>query len=176
MGMTPEEAEEMALSAIADDQDEAELAAWVKASNDAFLESVIRGEGGYPHKARRAAKLERARRRREAAGQGAPDDPVEVAPVRLTPNQEAAALFVAEFERAGIACKARPTKAIKGREVRDGWMVNVRDNDTETGLVAVWWGRKHFEAYFEIVGHSDRTVEAAELFAAAMILARSKDA
>lgn len=55
------------------------------------------------------------------------------------------------------------TEAIAGVKVRDGWAVNYHDNETEVGLVAVWWGRGHFKAYIEMVGHIGRTAEAAAL-------------
>jgi hypothetical protein len=84
----------------------------------------------------------------------------------MTKNQAAAESFAGILQRIGLPAKARRTQKVNGRDVVDGWTVNVRDAEAEVGYVAVWHGRGHFLAYVEINGHRDRTDETAALFAA----------
>jgi hypothetical protein len=92
--------------------------------------------------------------------------PVDIEVTR-TDNHLAAYSFAAALKE-GLDVKpdlvhVMRTEAIAGVKVRDGWTVNYHDNETEVGLVAVWWGRGHFKAYIEMVGHIGRTAEAAAL-------------
>lgn len=83
----------------------------------------------------------------------------------LSKNEAAATMFADVLvSRCGLPAKARRTQKIQGRDVVDGWVVNVRDPEAEVGYVAAWWGRGHFTAYVEIAGHIDRTDEVAALF------------
>lgn len=75
---------------------------------------------------------------------------------------------------AGFPARARQTQAVQGRKVRDGWSVNLRDEDEEIGVVACWWGRGHFTAFAEIAGHRERTEEAAELLVRLLRAARGE--
>jgi hypothetical protein len=84
----------------------------------------------------------------------------------MTKNQAAAESFAGILQRVGLPAKARRTQKVNGRDVVDGWTVNVRDAEAEVGYVAVWYGRGHFLAYVEITGHRDRTDETAAMFAA----------
>lgn len=84
-----------------------------------------------------------------------------------TENELAARMF-ADALKEGLDVRpdlvhVMKTEAISGNRVRDGWTVNYHDGEAEVGLVAVWWGRGHFKAYIEIVGHIGRTAEAAAL-------------
>lgn len=82
-------------------------------------------------------------------------------------NHQAAEAFAKILNAAGLKCRPMRTQAIANRgQVKDGWVVNYHDQDTEIGFVATWWGRNHFQAFVEIAGHSDRTAEAADIFAA----------
>ena len=109
---------------------------------------------------RQAAERDAARRREDTA------QPVDIEVTR-TENEQAARMFAAALKE-GLDVKpdqvhVMRTEAIAGVKVRDGWTVNYHDNETEVGLVAVWWGRGHFKAYIEMVGHIGRTAEAAAL-------------
>lgn len=79
----------------------------------------------------------------------------------LSKNRVAAETFADMLADAGLNAKARPTQRIQGRDVRDGWTVNVRDDEHEIGIVACWWGRDHFTCFLEIAGHVDRSAEGA---------------
>jgi hypothetical protein len=108
--------------------------------------------------AQQAAEREAARRREDTA------QPVDIEVTR-TENEQAARMF-ADMLQAAVdpnLVHVMRTEAIAGNKVRDGWTVNYHDSETEVGLVAVWWGRGHFKAYIEIVGHVGRTAEAAAL-------------
>jgi hypothetical protein len=117
--------------------------------------------------AKRLAHLEQQAAERAAAH--ANEDraqPVDIEVTR-TDNHLAAYSFAAALKE-GLDVKpdlvhVMRTEAIAGVKVRDGWTVNYHDNETEVGLVAVWWGRGHFKAYIEMVGHIGRTAEAAAL-------------
>jgi hypothetical protein len=90
---------------------------------------------------------------------------VEIAADARSKNELAAHQFAGLLCEAGIQCKPMRTKAIAGRgPVVDGWVVNYRDNASEIGIVAAWWGRQHFTAFVEVAGHAERTVETALLF------------
>lgn len=93
---------------------------------------------------------------------------------RLSRNQPFAERFADALRNAGHVATARPTQRVQGREVIDGWAVNVRDNENEAGVVAVWWGRAHFSCYFEMNGHADRTDEAAALMVALLDMLKSE--
>lgn len=93
---------------------------------------------------------------------------------RLSRNQPFAERFADALRNAGHVATARPTQRVQGREVIDGWAVNVRDNENEAGVVAVWWGRAHFSCYFEMNGHADRTAEAAVLMVAVLDILKSE--
>jgi hypothetical protein len=86
----------------------------------------------------------------------------------LSKNREAAERFAEQLKAGGMNAIARQTKRIQGREVVDGWTVNVRDDAQEVGIVAAWWGRNHFTCFIEVTGHADRTDEAAGIVMAAM--------
>jgi hypothetical protein len=86
----------------------------------------------------------------------------------MSENQIYAEKFAAIMRRRGFVALARQTHRVQGREVVNGWTVNVRDNETEMGVVACWFGRRHFVSYLEIAGHADRTEEAAELMGVMM--------
>lgn len=84
-----------------------------------------------------------------------------------TENEKAARLF-AMFLEDLVPCdlvQVMKTQSIAGSKVIDGWTVNYHDPHTEIGLVAVWWGRGHFKAYVEMVGHIGRTAEGATVLA-----------
>lgn len=83
-------------------------------------------------------------------------------------NQDHAENFAAMLRSSGLNAKARATQRIQGRDVHDGWQVNVRDDAQEIGIVACWHGRQHFVCYLEITGHAERTEEAADIMLAAM--------
>jgi len=105
-----------------------------------------------------AAEREAARRSEDTA------QPVDIEVTR-TENEQAARMF-ADLLQAAVdpnLVHVMRTEAIAGNKVRDGWTVNYHDNEAEVGLVAVWWGRGHFKAYIEMVGHIGRTAEAAAL-------------
>lgn len=117
--------------------------------------------------AARLAHLEQQAAER-AAAQANEDrsQPVDIEVTR-TENEQAARSF-ADALKEGLDVKPDfvhvvRTEAIAGNKVRDGWAVNYHDPETEVGLVAVWWGRGHFKAYIEMVGHIGRTAEAAAL-------------
>lgn len=105
-----------------------------------------------------AAEREAARRREDTA------QPVDIEVTR-TENEQAARMFAGMLQAAvdPNLVHVMKTEAIAGNKVRDGWTVNYHDNEAEVGLVAVWWGRGHFKAYIEMVGHIGRTAEAAAL-------------
>jgi len=107
---------------------------------------------------KQAEEREVARRREDTA------QPVDIDAVR-TENEQAARMFAGLLQAAVDAnlVHVMKTEAIAGSKVRDGWTVNYHDNEAEVGLVAVWWGRGHFKAYIEMVGHIGRTAEAAAL-------------
>lgn len=110
---------------------------------------------------RKQAEQREAARRREDTAQ-----PVDIE-VSRTENEQAARMFAAALKE-GLDVKpdlvhVMRTEAIAGNKVRDGWTVNYHDNEAEVGLVAVWWGKGHFKAYIEMVGHIGRTAEAAAL-------------
>lgn len=118
-----------------------------------------------------------SRETRRQAAREASDAPEEPKPVSAatgqrrasegpSENQLAAEQFAEIIGKSGLVAKARPTQRIQGREVHDGWTVNVRDEKAEIGVVACWYGRRHFIAFVEITGHSDRTVETAEMMRA----------
>lgn len=91
-----------------------------------------------------------------------------------TRNQLAAELFAARMRAAGYPAEARKTLSIANvGPVRDGWVVNIRDDEAEAGIVATWWGRAHFQAYVEIFGHIERTEDAARGLALALQALRS---
>jgi hypothetical protein len=105
-----------------------------------------------------AAEREAARRREDTA------QPVDIEMTR-TENEQAARMF-ADMLQAAVdpnLVHVMRTEAIAGNKVRDGWTVNYHDTEAEVGLVAVWWGKGHFKAYIEMVGHIGRTAEAAAL-------------
>jgi hypothetical protein len=109
---------------------------------------------------KQAEEREVARRREDTA------QPVDIDAVR-TENEQAARMFAAALKE-GLDVKpdqvhVMKTEAIAGSKVRDGWTVNYHDSESEVGLVAVWWGKGHFKAYIEMVGHIGRTAEAAAL-------------
>lgn len=84
----------------------------------------------------------------------------------MTPNQKAADDLAQILRDAGYPdAKARATQAVNGMKVSDGWQVNVHDEVTEIGLVAVFWGRKHFKCYVEFVGSTSDAVEIGKSFA-----------
>lgn len=93
----------------------------------------------------------------------------------LSQNQHDAETFAGILRSSGLNAKARETKRIQGRDVYDGWMVNVRDEGQEIGIVAAWHGRRHFVCYVEIAGHAERTEEAARIMLAAMKFAWGQD-
>jgi len=117
--------------------------------------------------AERLAHLEQQSAERAAAHANEDkSQPVDIEVTR-TENEQAARSFAAALKE-GLDVKpdlvhVMRTEAIAGVKVRDGWTVNYHDNETEVGLVAVWWGRGHFKAYIEMVGHIGRTAEAAAL-------------
>lgn len=82
-------------------------------------------------------------------------------------NQADAETFASILRSSGLNAKAVATKRIQGRDVYDGWTVNVRDQEQEIGVVACWHGRRHFVCYLEVTGHADRTEEAAAIMLAA---------
>lgn len=84
----------------------------------------------------------------------------------MSKNEVAAHNFALILGRVGLPARPRRTQKVNGRDVIDGWTVNVRDSEAEIGYVAVWYGRGHFQAYIEITGHRDRTDETAAMFAA----------
>lgn len=104
------------------------------------------------------------------------DEPAPPLPWRLPEgNQVHAEAFAKILRDARLPCQVMGTHAIAGRgPVKDGWVVNYHDPDTEIGLVAAWWGRRHFTAYLEIAGHCDRTEETAELLVKAFKIARQQ--
>lgn len=108
--------------------------------------------------AQQAAEREAARRSEDTA------QSVDIEVTR-TENEQAARMF-ADMLQAAVdpnLVHVMRTEAIAGNKVRDGWTVNYHDNEAEVGLVAVWWGKGHFKAYIEMVGHIGRTAEAAAL-------------
>lgn len=115
--------------------------------------------------AKRLAHLEQQAAERAAAHANQDrTQPVDIEVTR-TENEQAARSF-AEMLQATVdpnLVHVMRTQAIAGSKVRDGWTVNYHDSETEVGLVAVWWGRGHFKAYIEMVGHIGRTAEAAAL-------------
>ena len=108
----------------------------------------------------------------------APREPEPVEPIKQrepTENEWRAMEFCTVLSNYGVATLIpRKTQAINNRPVRDGWAVNYVDPESEIGLVAVWHGRRHFEAYLEVKGHSDRTQETAAAFARLLVTARSE--
>lgn len=117
--------------------------------------------------AKRLAHLEQQAAERAAAH--ANEDRAQPVDIEVTRTEnELAARSFADALKEGLDVKpdlvhVMRTEAIAGNKVRDGWAVNYHDNETEVGLVAVWWGRGHFKAYIEMVGHIGRTAEAAAL-------------
>lgn len=101
---------------------------------------------------------------RKAAVDDTPADPVSL-PAEASTNRAAADRFARALSAVGLTTGVRATNVVQGRPVKDGWAVNVRDEDREIGYVAAWWGRAHFLAYIEMAGHRSRTDEAAQLFA-----------
>jgi hypothetical protein len=69
-----------------------------------------------------------------------------------TPNQFRAEEWAARMVSAGFPCKPMRTQAIGGVQVRDGWVVNIHDQEAEAGVVAAFWGRGHFRVHNEFVG------------------------
>jgi len=117
--------------------------------------------------AKRKAMIEQQAAEREAARRSEDTaQPVDIEVTR-TENEQAARMFAAALKE-GLDVKpdqvhVMRTEAIAGNKVRDGWTVNYHDTEAEVGLVAVWWGKGHFKAYIEMVGHIGRTAEAAAL-------------
>lgn len=91
----------------------------------------------------------------------------------MTPNEQAATHFAGILTKAGFPAKARPTAAVAGVKVKDGWAVNIRDEDTELGCVAVFYGRNHCKAYIEFLGYSEAADELGTAFAVFMTAARN---
>lgn len=120
---------------------------------------------------KQAAQARREARQLARAYADAPEMPREPSPVlgqrrgseSVSKNQVFAELFADLLREGGLNAKARQTRRIQGRDVLDGWVVNVRDEENEVGIVASWWGRQHFACYFELAGHAERTEEAARL-------------
>lgn len=83
-------------------------------------------------------------------------------------NQQDAETFASILRSSGLNAKAVKTTRIQGRDVYDGWTVNIRDQAQELGVVACWHGRRHFICYLELTGHAERTEEAAAIMMAAL--------
>lgn len=112
---------------------------------------------------------------REGGGIDWPDMPGMEKPqdIYSSENARLAHEFAQAITEAGFPCKAARTARIANHgEVKDGWVVNLRDTATEIGVVACWWGRRHFTAFIEISGHNDLTDETARSFAAFLSAAR----
>lgn len=104
-------------------------------------------------------------------GAGGEPKPTRIA---ISANAELAQQFAATMTAAGFPCSAQKCHRIAGipGDQKDAWVVNYRDDETEVGMVAVWWGRKHFKAYLEIVGGSHLTDETAAAFTGFLTEAR----
>lgn len=161
-----------------------------KGAKDATLEQITRDDSRREVERVVAADIlrnrqiqhehEQAIKQRQAAREAARamlEEPEEPKPVSaatgqrrasegLSENQIFAEQFADIFRRRGFVATARKTERIQGREVVNGWTVNVHDKENEVGVVACWHGRRHFVSYLEISGHADRTQEAAELMGA----------
>jgi hypothetical protein len=91
----------------------------------------------------------------------------------MSSNQANAESFAEILRGAGFPnAKARQTAAIAGVPVKDGWMVNIHDTDSELGCVGVFYGRKHFKGYLEFQGYEDAAPEIARAFAMLLVAAR----